>query len=384
MLHGCAPWAGTGYGQQLALLGPALASLGHEVIYSTYYGLQGAPLEWKGFLVLPVGQHKFGSDILNERVKREKVDLTITLIDIWALEPQPLRYINVAHWMPVDCEPMGSRDRACLEVSGAIPIAISRHGEKMMQDKGFKPLYVPHGIDTSIFSPHPGLRSTVREEMGIQDEFVIGINATNKDPWRKGFNEQLTAFSMLHSKYPDTRLLIHSALAEPGAIELAPLIESRGITKAVIMADQYSYIQGTVTAEHLSAWYNCLDLYSGCAYGEGFGIPIVEAQACGVPVAVTDCSGMREVCGAGWKVPGQRWWNPGHNADWTVPFISQIFRVYEQAYKRGPAYQKKAAAARKFALQYDKDKILADHWVPALKEIEEIRKPFRPPEWWPA
>jgi glycosyltransferase involved in cell wall biosynthesis len=211
----------------------------------------------------------------------------------------------------------------------------------------------------------------MRAQMGYTDEhFVIGMNAANKDAVRKGMFEQFTAFKLLHDKHPDVRLMVHALVSEPGAIELAPILRDLGIAKAVRFVDQYSYLTGTVKPEHLANWYSCLDLYSGCSYAEGFGLPIVEAQSCGVPVVVTDFSSMPEVCGAGWKVAGEPFWNPTHEARWLKPSVPAIFRAYEQAYQRGPAYKKKQAQARDFALQYDAQRVLAEFWAPALKELE--------------
>ena len=38
----------------------------------------------------------------------------------------------------------------------------------------------------------------------------------------------------------------------------------------------------------MAGWYRSLDVLSACSYGEGFGLPILEAQACGSPAIVTD------------------------------------------------------------------------------------------------
>ncbi len=48
--------------------------------------------------------------------------------------------------------------------------------------------------------------------------------------------------------------------------------------------------------------YNAMDVLTNVALGQGFGIPILEAQACGTPVIVGDWTSMSELCFAGWKV----------------------------------------------------------------------------------
>lgn len=373
--HGVAPWVPTGYGQQTALWVPLLASLGHEVVISSFHGLQGSPMQWGKHVVLPDSQHPYGADIIAARMEREECDLTITLMDQFALEGKFPSGLNVAHWMPVDCESFlngaGRLDILTLQASGAMPIAISRHGEEMLKRSGFSPLYVPHGIDMKTFQRSERAREEGRKAEQLKGKFLIGINANNKDPYRKGMAEQLAAFARLHEKYEDTHLLLHCTMAEPNSVSLGPLIAELGLNEATTVADQYSLLSGIIEPEYLAIWYSCLDLYSCCSYAEGFGLTILEAQACGTPVVVTDFGSMAELCGAGWKVPGQKWWNWNHEAWWWRPSEDGIFRAYEAAYQRGPGYQRKCARAREFASRYSAERVLEDYWKPALKVLEE-------------
>src|SRR5215475_2513470 len=124
----------------------------------------------------------------------------------------------------------------------------------------------------------------------------------------------------------------------------------------------------------MAAWYRGIDVLSLCSYGEGFGLPLIEAQACGTPVITTDASAMSELCGAGWAVSGTPFWSHGHSAFWSRPDISDIEQAYEQAYyawKEGKLPQKQA---RDFALIYDADNVFANHWVPVLEELEHLIK----------
>lgn len=55
-----------------------------------------------------------------------------------------------------------------------------------------------------------------------------------------------------------------------------------------------SGVENGATAEQLSNIYNLFDLYIQPASNEGFGLPVVEAAACGIPVAVTNYSAMED------------------------------------------------------------------------------------------
>ena len=74
-----------------------------------------------------------------------------------------------------------------------------------------------------------------------------------------------------------------------------------GITAAVGYPDSYSYDMGMITPEQMASWYNGLDILSLCSYGEGFGLPLIEAQACGGPGRRRQMlRATAELCGGGW------------------------------------------------------------------------------------
>jgi len=54
---------------------------------------------------------------------------------------------------------------------------------------------------------------------------------------------------------------------------------------------------GFVAEEELPLWYNTADVFVYPSLYEGFGLPPLEAMACGKPVAVADASSMPEVVG---------------------------------------------------------------------------------------
>jgi glycosyltransferase involved in cell wall biosynthesis len=115
--------------------------------------------------------------------------------------------------------------------------------------------------------------------------------------------------------------------------------------------------------------YSSLDVLLNPAMGEGFGLPVLEAQACGVPAIVTDFTAMSEVCGAGWKCGFDRVRTPMRS--WQAwPNVEEIVESLEACYRLSEQERSELSArAREHAQQYDADRVLEEHWLPALEEV---------------
>lgn len=370
LIHSNAPWVPTGYGSQTALLLPRLRDMGHEVAVSAFYGLSGSPIEWQGHRVYPAGLSDYGVDVVAGHARHFGADLVLTLMDFWKLYPvaEQLAEFKVAAWLPNDCTPLSKADAYALKKSRAVPIAMSEFGVKNLVEAGFgDALYAPHGIDTEVFKPHED-RKALRDELGLADRFVIGICSANRDAVRKGFPEQIAAFARFRKHHnPDAVLLLHTVSRDRGGYDLQEMAADFGISDALVFSDQYAQISGQMTPEMMATWYSACDVFSCCSYAEAFGIPIVEAQACGTPVVVTGGSAMSELCGSGWRVAGDDFWNPVHRAWWSRPRVDAIVKAYEKAKTKAPAYREQA---RTFALGYDVDKVAGKYWAHAMKELE--------------
>ena len=383
LVHSNAPHAMTGYGQQTRMLISALQADGHHVAASAFYGLNGALLCWDGINIYPNGHEAYGNDILERHAAHhfggnQRGGITLTLVDVWVLKPAMLGRLYAACWTPVDHDPAPPRVIETLEASGAWPIAMSRFGERMLTDAGLSPLYVPHGIDTDLFCP--GDKQEARKALGIPGSaFVVGMVAANKgQPPRKGWPQAVAAFSEFLRAHDDAFLYLHT---EPtGAIlgvNLAAMLDSYGIpADRVRFSDPYYSQHIGCPPEHVANVYRAADVLLNPSYGEGFGIPVVEAQACGTPVIVTDWTAMTELCGAGWLVDGERVWTE-QRSFWKVPAVEAIVEALEKAHASAGSL---SGPAREFALAYDHRQVYTEHWGPVLAELDRRMVPLPLPE----
>lgn len=364
-----APFAGTGYGTQVKQLVPRLRVLGHEVAVHAWYGLEGGILAMDGVTMYPKYRHGYGNDIVGAHANHFKADIVITLIDAWVLDAAMVPpHIKFCPWFPVDMEPIPPPVLNVVK-DAYQPIVYSRFGERMARNAGLDVRYVPHGIDCQVFSP--GDKTEARERCGLpKDAFIVGMVAANKgNPSRKAFPEQLTAFAQFARRHTDAVLYLHTNKGVDdgmGGVNLPELINYLEISDRVIFPDPYGQILGYPEA-HMVALYRSFDVLLSVSRGEGFGIPIVEAQACGTPVIVGDWTSMPELCFGGWGVHERV---PDYTplaAYQYVPGIDAIRDCIKAAYHEAGARREQARAG---ALAYDADLVARDYWRPVLAEIE--------------
>ncbi len=383
------PEINTGYGTQTAMFTPRIRALGHDVAISAYCGVEGFVSTWNGMTVYPRDLTQFNKYALRKYVKRHADGgdpddvLVITLQDVWVwLDPKfggtaDYKGLRLASWCPVDHDPVPPPVVDALRAFDSQPIAMSLFGQDRLQKAGFDPFYVPHGVDTKVLHPNHD-RDAIREAMGIpKDAFVVGMVANNQgvDLSRKAFTQVLQAFSMFRSRRDDAFLYLHTDMRGLNAgINLVGHVPAFDIPETAFgSVDQERYDMGEIQPEQMSRIFASFDVLINPSLGEGFGIPIVEAQACGTPVIVTDWTSMPELVGAGWLVDGDPFYRPSSGAFWKVPAIGELLEALEMAYQaRGD--QELRDKARAWALQYDADYVTQEHWKPVLEALDKPRE----------
>jgi glycosyltransferase involved in cell wall biosynthesis len=353
------------------------------------YGVQGTITAWHGIPVFPAGYDGYSNDTAVTTWEHwasqhpDRATVLFTLFDVWTFKnPRFAEIPRIVSWVPIDHAPCPPEVLKWCARPNVSPVAMSRFGQRMLAQAGISAEYVPHAIDTDVFRPGAVADDgrTGRQLLELPDDvFVVGMVAANKGtlPNRKRFAENLMAVAELMRRHDDVVLYMHS---EPqgaaGGINLPALMAAVGIPgDRCLWVDQWAYHHG-ITATTVAALYTMMDVLLACSGGEGFGIPVIEAQACGTPVIVSDWSAQPELVGDGWKVQGQPDWDPFQQSWFHTPFVHQIVESLEDAYGRGPG--KVSQQARDFALGYDADVVFRRDWVPVLDRVAELADAVRP------
>lgn len=355
--------------------------MGHDVAILSFFGVEGGMLEWQGIPLYPRGpRHGYGADVMAMHAAHFKADIVITLIDAWVYDGAALaRDVRWVPWAPVDHDPIPPRVTEALRHAYQ-PITYSQFGQAQAEAAGLDSWYIPHGIETGIFTPQD--RTESRRAMGIpEDAFLVGVVARNHGlPNRKLLLQNVEAFAMLKARHPEARLYLHTEVGErddTDADNLDALIRGLGIQDCVHFGNQY-LLTCLGNSGFDDAWmaraYSAMDVLNTVSMGEGFGLPIVEAQACGTPVIHGDWCAGSELVGAGWKVKQEhalRYRTRQHSYQWMAsPEVihGALETAYTALHTEGVRAQL-ADAARSKALQYDADLVARDYWQPALERL---------------
>lgn len=311
-----APWLNTGYGRQTRYIIHRLKQAGHEIACLAYTGLENGSLYHEGILCLPRKHYLYGQDSIAEHCTNWGADVLISLTDVWAMNPETFKdHVKWIPWYPVDHDPLPATIKQKLSYATK-RIAMSEYGRDKTNEAGIDCSFIPHGIDTSIYRPRN--KKEARDKLGLpNDSFIVGTVAMNKgNPSRKNLVELLTAFRDFNRLHKDSIYVLHTNLTGPAedSINIPELVNFLGLEmgKNVYACNQY-YNSVGIPDDYMADFYSALDVHLLVSMGEGFGIPIIEAQACDCPVIVGDWTAMGELCYAGRKIDkddAQAWYTP--------------------------------------------------------------------------
>jgi glycosyltransferase involved in cell wall biosynthesis len=148
---------------------------------------------------------------------------------------------------------------------------------------------VPEGVDTTVFRPidaPESLSEWRRKIFGKDVPFIVYIG---KPTERRNLSALIKAFAELKKDgFPQKLLIVGASL--PGTSPFRRVIEELKIQDEVVVLDY-------VTHEEMFLVYNAANLFIYPSSYEGFGMPVLEAMACGTPLIALDNTAFPEFAG---------------------------------------------------------------------------------------
>jgi len=293
----------TGLGKVSYHLVQGLGERGIEVRVGTPY-MSGPPFLFDGVLLYPIP--RLDRTLLSYAVRDFHPDVVVCYLTHWSyrwagdvLKEEGVRFVWYA-----TCEFESVPPSFIQPLIGSNLIMTTSNFAKRVMGQFIPEDYlevVPHGVDEVYHPMNPRPRFEP-----YMDKFVYGMVGRNVT--RKDFGCLINSFGRLDSEVRENSILyLHTGVREIGGEkpgwDISWFVIRNNLVGKVVTPDFNSMWIGS-SEEKMSEVYNCLDVYVQATFGESFGLPVLEAMACGLPVIASENSSLPEIVGdAGLLVP---------------------------------------------------------------------------------
>ncbi|MBN1921069.1 MAG: glycosyltransferase family 4 protein [Anaerolineae bacterium] len=145
---------------------------------------------------------------------------------------------------------------------------------------------IPLAADPAFTPQPPDAVTALRTRRSLPDKFILYLGS-NKP--HKNLVRLIEAWAIVQAEMPDVTLVIAGAWL-PQHPEPRQRAQALGIDGRVCWL-------GPLPGADLPALYTAADIFVFPSLYEGFGLPVIEAMACGTPVACANTSSLPEVLG---------------------------------------------------------------------------------------
>jgi len=378
-----APWVSSGYAVFTREILRLMRDDGWPIACVAFAGLESGLLDWEGIRCYPKMGEAYGGDALYIHGKDWGAHVHFTMQDTPTLNPQFLSQIPV--WIPYTPIHYSPAEPFVLQqlVHAYKIITFAEYGRKGLSDKGFSSTMIPEGLKTNVFFPMD--KQDIRQKLKIPaDMFLFGMVGANKEiPTRKGLQEALDAFAMFNKVHPNSGLYIHTFEHPIGAFPIKRYANEIGVGDKVFLPDNYNV---AIHSDHtvINQIMNSFDCLLQPSRTEGFGLPVIEAQAVGVPAIVTNFSALPELIipdKTGLLIDVQKYEYAAQWGYWAVPDTKSLYDQMEKIFNMlGKDKGEIAKACRKNILDnFDLDVIYEKRWKPYLENLQEELLPLPKP-----
>ena len=323
--------------------------------------------------ILPIGVSEGGADVIEDYIVENKIDILITLFDNWlpcyayikdVVEKHKIKWIchTTVNTIPAPKILINNIFSADLQIAPSDFVAQELKKYGLLNTKT-----IYHGIDSDIFVP--------AKNKDDKPFFFISVG-TNKH-YQKNWGSLIRAFKNMCDKYElnDVRLVCISEAYSPEGFDFSDMIKRYGNDK-IILVDVKRNVG--LTAERITEIYQQSHCLVSASTGESFGLPLLEAMSCGVPVIAPEYTATGELVknsSAGFSV--------AKAYDMVIPFLTDSFLIdendliesmnlmynlYNDKENCREDYDRMCNNGREFAIKYDWKNIIP-LWTEAINEV---------------
>jgi glycosyltransferase involved in cell wall biosynthesis len=138
-------------------------------------------------------------------------------------------------------------------------------------------------IYTEITSQKASSLAFIKEKLGLPENFALYVGRLNL---RKNIDNLIRAFQYVKDK---NLKLVLAGSYDWKMFDVKKFIKEYGLEERVQLI-------GFVESEDLPALYSASKVFCFISHEEGFGLPPLEAMACGIPVVVANRGSLPEIC----------------------------------------------------------------------------------------
>lgn len=290
---------GSGYMQISIALCKAMADRGYKIT-ALGMGYDGSEHNWP-FSIIPI-QHGDSLTVASAMMQNfamlakgravEPIEALIVALDIPIQERMMMTVRKFADWpyigiFPIESGPLCPSWAAILN-NMTSRLVISQYGLQQMADAGVGGQFLPVGLDTASWRPpQPEERKALRESMGFTDDMMVVLTVADNQE-RKNLWAAAETIKLMMEDGMDPQWTLVTRVHSPVGWRMADLGWKLGIQEHVMPFER------GLPFDRLWTLYAIADAFLLTSKAEGFGMPMIEAMACGVPVVATDCTAIPE------------------------------------------------------------------------------------------
>jgi glycosyltransferase involved in cell wall biosynthesis len=241
-----------------------------------------------GNLFLPVFLRRDGINVFHSpfnALPLAKVCPSVVTIHDLAFEFYPKEYSTKARIWSKVFTPLAARRADTI----IVPSACVKENIVQLYDVPQSKVRVIHEAADEIFKPmnRQESKEKIVQKYHIEDEFMLFIGFARL---RRNVPLLLKAFLKLKKQYSIKHKLVIVGRYDSVSTNYPKLIRELGIEKDV-------FHFGHIPDEDLPLLYNGAEIFVYPSSYEGFGLPLVEAMACGTPIVASNAAPMPEIIG---------------------------------------------------------------------------------------